>query len=1087
MDPRTADTVRFAPAATLAERLTAGRPDPLPAEPDAGPAQLAGARRRLARWQARAPFTDPRWWHTRLAADGLDEPALLALLAEPAPALAGRLAGGAGRPGWIDDIVADLLTEQPTEPDPASCAGLPFTPAVGGLLALTRARLAARLDALAAAHPDRLDPAAVLADLYRPLPPIVNAMLSRTLVLEANIARVRGELHRDTPAGRFAEFIARYQPVAGRRELFGQYPVLARQLSTLARAWVAAAGSLVERLLTDWDDIAASILGGVDPGRVTAIACGLGDRHRGARTVARVSWSGGHDVIYKPRPMGVDAHFQQLLGWLNERGVQAPFRQLRVLDRGGYGWVEFVRTERAADEAARQRFYRRHGGLLAALYLLRGTDVHAENVLAAGDQPVMVDLESLVQPALPMDLSALAEAEVTVGEIASGSVLTVGLLPERDWFGAAGAGLDLSGLGHQPGQRTPHGLPVIDGVGTDAMQVRLEHIELDLPAHRPVDDDAPLDLLAYTPQIAAGFAEVYQLFLRHRADLAAPGGPVAAFAADEVRVIRAPTLWYGTVLQTGFHPDVLRDGLARERHLDALWRTVETSAGTASCIAAERADLWANDIPVFAARADGTVLHDSAGQPVPGVRLVPGIERVRQRLGQLGPTDLERQLWLIRGALGTTAITLDRRTLLTYRQGVPRQPPPPGDPAGAPDPGPLLATAARIGAHLRRLAFEASDSIQWLGVNSVRGGNWSLGPLMPDLFHGLSGAALFYAWLGELTSDRGSTAVARKAVRTIGSQLDRQALATEGGMAGIGGVLYTLAVLGELWADEALPAQAAARLDEHAAVLSADTGYDFVSGSAGSIAALLTLYRISPQDRVLDHIATAAKRLDATRVDDPDGAGWLSETIRGLGGADRPTAGFSHGVGGIAWTLFEAGRLLGDARYTELARRALRYEQARFQPAEGYWRDERNYRNLDISPDDPPDVGWCYGAMGIGLSRLLCLPHVPADPLIHREIGAALAATQAEPLGLSHCLCHGDLGNLELFLQAASVLRDPRWAAEAHRRAAGVRAGIDRDGWRCGTPLGVETPSLMVGLTGIGYGLLRAARPDRVPAVLAMR
>jgi lantibiotic modifying enzyme len=35
-------------------------------------------------------------------------------------------------------------------------------------------------------------------------------------------------------------------------------------------------------------------------------------------------------------------------------------------------------------------------------------------------------------------------------------------------------------------------------------------------------------------------------------------------------------------------------------------------------------------------------------------------------------------------------------------------------------------------------------------------------------------------------------------------------------------------------------------------------------------------------------------------------------------------------------------------------------------------------------------------------------------------------------------------------------------------------------------PLGAETPGLMTGLAGIGYGLLRLAEPERVSSVLLL-
>ncbi|NJL57749.1 hypothetical protein HC928_23425 [bacterium] len=42
------------------------------------------------------------------------------------------------------------------------------------------------------------------------------------------------------------------------------------------------------------------------------------------------------------------------------------------------------------------------------------------------------------------------------------------------------------------------------------------------------------------------------------------------------------------------------------------------------------------------------------------------------------------------------------------------------------------------------------------------------------------------------------------------------------------------------------------------------------------------------------------------------------------------------------------------------------------------------------------------------------------------------------------------------------------------------------DHWACGTPTGVETPGLMMGLAGIGYQLLRLANPQSVPSILTL-
>ena len=60
------------------------------------------------------------------------------------------------------------------------------------------------------------------------------------------------------------------------------------------------------------------------------------------------------------------------------------------------------------------------------------------------------------------------------------------------------------------------------------------------------------------------------------------------------------------------------------------------------------------------------------------------------------------------------------------------------------------------------------------------------------------------------------------------------------------------------------------------------------------------------------------------------------------------------------------------------------------------------------------------------------------------------------------------------------------WADHAKQHAAVILRSIQHAGAICGNPLGVESPGLMTGLAGIGYGLLRCAAPVNVPSVLCL-
>ena len=54
--------------------------------------------------------------------------------------------------------------------------------------------------------------------------------------------------------------------------------------------------------------------------------------------------------------------------------------------------------------------------------------------------------------------------------------------------------------------------------------------------------------------ITSGFTTMYQLLLKHRAELLADGGPLTRFADDQVRVILRATRTYALLLQESFHP-----------------------------------------------------------------------------------------------------------------------------------------------------------------------------------------------------------------------------------------------------------------------------------------------------------------------------------------------------------------------------------------------------------------------------------------------------------------------------------------------------------------------------------------------------
>src|ERR1051325_8241962 len=104
---------------------------------------------------------------------------------------------------------------------------------------------------------------------------------------------------------------------------------------------------------------------------------------------------------------------------------------MKIIDRGTYGWAEFIAAAGCQTEEELERFYERQGGYLALLYALEATDFHHENLIANGEHPVLIDLEALFHPRVSgLEKDSLSNL---VLEKMGYSVVRIGLLPQRVW------------------------------------------------------------------------------------------------------------------------------------------------------------------------------------------------------------------------------------------------------------------------------------------------------------------------------------------------------------------------------------------------------------------------------------------------------------------------------------------------------------------------------------------------------------------------------------------------------------------------------------------------------------------------------
>ncbi|MFJ2959808.1 type 2 lanthipeptide synthetase LanM [Streptomyces sp. NPDC087270] len=826
----------------------------------------------------RSDYSSPALLRARLADRGLDEDGLRALLAEEPAALAGRIE----RPGWVG-TVEDALACAPLDPPlPAGgswSAGFatvlaPFTETAATRLlrAVERYGLAELTDqeALRGCFTDGLGRA--LVQLAR-----------RTLVLELNVLRVRERLRGSTPEGRFHDFVRQTSARAGLRALVAEYPVLARLLAQTCDQAVAAWTELLRRLVADRTAVVEGLLGGVDPGLLVQVDMSAGDRHQGGRAVAVLSFEHGARVVFKPRPVTVHGHFNDTVRWLNSRLDGLDLRDLAVLERSGYGWVEYAAAAPCAGPAEVGRFYWRLGALLALIHALGATDMHFENLIACADQPVLVDLETLFHP----DLSGPAGGDPAQA-VLTASVARTALLP---FFLVGEHGvLDVSGLGGDRDTPLPGEVTGWSAPGTDEMQLVRTVGVFRGSANRPLLRDAEADPALHVDSLVAGFRAGYDVIAGHRTELTGPGGLLARFTHDVTRAVVRPTRSYAVLLDESTHPDVLRDALDRDRLLDTLWRESAGGPGLRALVGAELAELWAGDVPV-AACSPGTTELAVGPLTVDGLVTECGLARAERRIAAMGETDRFDQEWMIRATLAT------RR-----RDGGPRAAvAPPGPPAATvPDAERLLATACGIADRILASAQDDGRRVNWLGLEPLDDRIWAVQPLGAGLPHGYCGTALFLAELADLTGTERYTSVARRALAPLPGLLAALAErpadlpAIGAGFAGLGGIAYALSRLATLLDDAEIAGWAAATVDLAAAAAGASPQPGVLDGDAGCLAAMVAVQRATGSAAAGRVARACADRLAAHAPD------------------ALPTGGFSTGAAGVGWALLRFAAA-GDA------------------------------------------------------------------------------------------------------------------------------------------------------------------------------
>lgn len=220
---------------------------------------------------------------------------------------------------------------------------------------------------------------------------------NKAMIMELNHLKESQNLKGDTSAERFKYFISLFENMEFLKSFYEKYSVLARLYTELSILFINNIKEIWDFIKND-KEILKEEFGIVDGEFVlNKVAIGIGDTHNFGKTVTILEFANNKKLVYKPRNLKINEAYNNLIDFLNKTGKIHVLKKLKSLSFEDHGYEEFLDHCLCETEYELQNFYIRFGEILALSYILNATDLHMENLIAYGEYPVIIDLETFIQ------------------------------------------------------------------------------------------------------------------------------------------------------------------------------------------------------------------------------------------------------------------------------------------------------------------------------------------------------------------------------------------------------------------------------------------------------------------------------------------------------------------------------------------------------------------------------------------------------------------------------------------------------------------------------------------------------------------
>ncbi|MDE6426550.1 MAG: type 2 lantipeptide synthetase LanM [Ruminococcus sp.] len=420
-----------------------------------------------------------------------------------------------------------------------------------------------------------------------------------------------------------------------------KYPVILRRLSCKMLNIL----KYYKKVFTDIDNTYPELCekGFLRSNVVIDITCGEGDTHENGKTVVMLRFE-DDEILYKPRELKITRKFFSFIDALNRRANLYKLPVIKSIWHDSFTIEEKIPYKTCTSETEIKRFYIRTGYLLAILYLLSGNDIHYENIIANGEYPCIIDLETMFAHVAEQMESSGSAIEKTMYSI-SHSVKSCHMLPSYIFSKGNSKVADVSGLGGKKAKLPDKRLALVNW-DSDNICFEMKELYLENHSNIPMLNNERVDYRNYIGNVIEGFDELMREFIKDREFFT---DMIKSFSGVKTRQVLRATNDYGYMLEFASHPNYTRDMIYFERFLDAEWVFPYKKPHISR---SETLDLLNDDIPIFYCDSDSKDIISSRGECISDVYEESGIEAALSRLAELSEDTINVQKLYIRDTLG---------------------------------------------------------------------------------------------------------------------------------------------------------------------------------------------------------------------------------------------------------------------------------------------------------------------------------------------------------------------------------------------------------------------------------------------------